>query len=79
MGLSLEQAVNYDPHQIISKRRKAHKCKPFEQTEILGLREVANWDNFPNPALMDTTIERSTSSHLQRIASPQRELAKIVQ
>ena len=32
MGYSLEQAMNYDPHQIISKRRNAHKCKPFEHT-----------------------------------------------
>ena len=36
--LSLEQAINYDPHQVISKRRKDHKCKPFEHTEILRLR-----------------------------------------
>ena len=42
MGFSLEQAVNYDPHQIISKRRKAHKCDPFEHIEILGLREATN-------------------------------------
>ena len=42
MGFSLGKAVNYDPHQIISKRRKAHKCKPFEHTEILGLKEATN-------------------------------------
>ena len=78
MGFSLEQAVNYDPHQIISRRRKAHKCKPFEHTEILRLREAANWDDFPNPAPMDTSIERSTGSHMLGIASPQRELDKIV-
>ena len=58
MEFSLGQAVNYDPdHQIISKRRKAHKCRPFEHTEVLGLREAANWDDFPNPALMDTNVE----------------------
>ena len=78
MGFSLEQAVNYDPHQIISKRRKAHKCKPFEHTKILILREVANWDDFPNLAPMDTSIEQDTGSYFPRIVSPQRELAKIV-
>ena len=57
MGFSLEQAVNYDPHQIISKRRKAHKCKPFEHTEILILKEAANRDDFPNLAPMVTSIE----------------------
>ena len=56
MGFSLEQAVNYDPHQVISKRRKAHKCKPFEHTEIPGLREVANWDDFANSTTMDISI-----------------------
>ena len=56
MGFSLEQAVNYNPHQIISKRRKDHKCKPFEHTEIPRLREVANQDDFPNPTMMDTSI-----------------------
>ena len=78
LGFSLEQAVNYDPHQIISKRRKYHKYKPFEHTEILGLGEATNWDDFPNPAPMDTSIEQSTGSHLPRIDSPQRELEKIV-
>ena len=57
MGFSVGEAVNYDPHQIISKRRKAHKCNPFEHTEILRLREEVNWDDFPNPSPMDTSIE----------------------
>ena len=56
MVFSLEQAVNCDPHQIISKRRKAHKCKPFEHTKIPGLREAANCDDFPNPTMMDVNI-----------------------
>ena len=78
MGFSLGQAVKYDPHQIISKRSKANKCKPFEHNEVLALREIENWDDFPNPAPMDTSIERDTGSYLPGIASPQRELAKIV-
>ena len=62
MGFSLGQVVNYDPHQIISKRMKAHKCRNFEHTEIVRLREAANWDDFPNPTPMDTSIEGSTGS-----------------
>ena len=77
MGFSLGQAVKYDPHQIISKRRKAHKCRPFEHTEI-GLKEATNWDDFPNPTPMDTSIDQSTGSQLPGIASPQRELDKVV-
>ena len=42
MEFSLGQAINDHPHQMISKRRKAHKCRPFEHTEIPGLREAAN-------------------------------------
>ena len=57
---------------------KAHKCKPFENTEILGLREEANWDDFPNPTPMDTNIEQDIGSYFPGIASPQRELDKIV-
>ena len=56
MEFSLEQAKNYDPHQVISKRRKAHNSKPFEHTEIPGLREAANWDDFPISTTMDTSI-----------------------
>ena len=57
MEFSLGQVVNYDLHQVISKRRKAHKCRPFEHTEVPGLREETNWDDFPNPAPMDTSAE----------------------
>ena len=77
MGFSLEQAVNYDPHQIISKRRKAHKCKPFEHTEIPGIREAENWDDFPNPTAMDVSIGQSSISPLPWVTSPKRELSKL--
>ena len=58
MGFSLEQAINYNPHQVISKRRKAHKSKPFEHTKIPELREATNWDDFPNSTMMDICIEQ---------------------
>ena len=63
---------------MISKRRKAHKCRPFEHTEIPGLREVENWDDFPNPTPMDTSAEQDTGSQLPGVVSPQRELAIVV-
>ena len=78
MEFSLGQAINYDPHQVISKRRKDHKCRPFEHTEILGLRESMNWDDFPNPTPMDTSGEQDSGSQLPRVVSPQRELAIVV-
>ena len=78
MGFSLEQVVNYGPHQIISKRRKAHKYKTFEHTEIPELRETTNWDDFPNPTAMDVSIGQSFVSPLPWVTSHQRELYKVV-
>ena len=57
--------------------KKAHKCGPFEHTEIPGLREAANWDNFPNPDPMETSAEQDTGSQLLRVVSPKRELATV--
>ena len=42
MGFLLGVAINYDPHQMISKRRQANNNKPFEHTEIAGIREATN-------------------------------------
>ena len=42
MGFHMGVAINYDPHQVISKRRHANNNKPFEHTEVSELREEAN-------------------------------------
>ena len=42
MGFSLGDSINYDPQKVISKRRHANKNKPFEHTEVAGLREEDN-------------------------------------
>ena len=39
MGFSLGAAINYDLHEVISKRSHANKNKPFEHTEAARLRE----------------------------------------
>ena len=31
MEFPQDQAINYDPHQVISKRITTHKCQPFER------------------------------------------------
>ena len=43
MGFSLGGAVSYDPHHVISDRRQADKNKPFEDSEVEGFSEAANW------------------------------------
>ena len=57
MGFPQDQAIKYDPHQVISNRIMAHKCRPFEHSKVPGLREKVNWDDFPNPTPMDTSAE----------------------
>ena len=47
MGFYLGTAINYDPHQVISKRRQENNNNPFEHTEVVGLREAANWEDYP--------------------------------
>ena len=34
--------INYDPHHIISQRRKQNKNKAFDHQEIEGLAQKAN-------------------------------------
>ena len=50
MGFSLGTAINYDPHHVISKRRQENNNNPFEHIEFDGLREVANWEDYPEKA-----------------------------
>ena len=78
MEFPQDQAINYDPHQVISKRKTALKCLPFEHTEVPRLREKVNWDDFPNPVPMDTSAEQDTGSQFPRVVSPQQELAAVV-
>ena len=47
LGFPIEDSINYDPHHIISNRRKANKNKPFEHHEVVGLLEAANWSEYP--------------------------------
>ena len=64
MGFSLGQAINYDPHQIIYKRRQDNKNNPFKHTEIAEIREVANWEYYPNYATKDINMEQGFASSL---------------
>ena len=42
MRFSVEAAINYYPHHVISNRRQANKNKPFEHSEEEGLFEATN-------------------------------------
>ena len=47
MGFPIEASINYDPHHIISIKRKANKNNPFEHHEVACLLEATNWSNYP--------------------------------
>ena len=56
MGFSMEPAVNYDPHHVISNRRKSMKINYFKHEEILGLEDVTNWSEYPKKAPKDVKM-----------------------
>ena len=72
------QAINYDPHQVISKRRQANKNNPFQHTEIAGLREAANWDDYPNLTKKEVSMGQNSASSLPGEISSQMDLSNIV-
>ena len=78
MVFSLGTSINYDPHQVISKRRQENKNKPFEHTEVAGLREAANWEDFPNKAPDNVSMEQDFVSFLLGNNSPLMDLSNIV-
>ena len=78
MGFSLGIVINYDPHQMISKRRHANKNKPFEYTKVVGLREAANWEDYPNQATDNVCMEMDFVSSLPENNSPPMDLSDII-
>ena len=51
-------AINYDPHHVISIRRQVNKNKPFEQQEVEGLAETANWLDYLPVTQNDEDMQR---------------------
>ena len=78
MGFSLGDAIDYDTHQVIYKRRHTNKNNPFEHTKVAGLREAANWEDYRNKAPNNISMEQdSVSSILGNNSSPM-DLSNIV-
>ena len=64
MGFSLGATINYDPRQVISKRRHEIKNKPFGHTKVAGLREEANWEDYPNKTPDNISMEQDSVSSI---------------
>ena len=56
MGFLTEPAVDYDPHQVISNRIKAVKRNHLNHLEVVGLANVANWNDYPKKNPKDTDV-----------------------
>ena len=78
MGFSLGTAINYDPHQVISKRRQKNNNKPFEHSEVAGLKEAVNWEDYPDKAPDNVSMEQDSVSSLPGNNFPQMALSNIV-
>ena len=78
MGFSLGVAINYDPHQVIYKIREANKNKPFEHTEVDGLREAANWEDYANKAPDNINMGQDLVSSIPGNNSSPMDLSNIV-
>ena len=46
LNFEKDQRMNYDPRQIILKRKQSNRCGIFEHEEIEGLRYLANLESF---------------------------------
>ena len=69
LGFETEPAINYDPHRVISNRRKAQKRNTFKHEEVVGLEEVANWSNYPKWALNIVDLDEDPSSRIGEVIS----------
>ena len=64
---------------MISKRRQANNNKPFEHIEVVGLKEAANWEDYPNQAPDNVYMEMDFVSSLPGNNSPPMDLSDIVE
>ena len=78
MGFPSRVAINYDPHQMISKRRHANNNKHFEHTEVVGVREVANWEDYPKQAPDNVCMEMDSVSSLPGNYPPPMDLSDVI-
>ena len=46
MDFQKDKKMNYEPHQIISQRRKLNKNMPFDNQIVEGLDKMENLSNF---------------------------------
>ena len=69
MGFFIDLVVDYDPHQVISNRIKYLKRNTFKHVEVVGLADVANFDDYPKETPKDTDVQEDSSYSIKNITS----------
>ena len=62
----------------MSKRRQANKNKYFKHTEITGLRETVNWNDYPNLTTKEVSMGQNSTSSLPGKNSSQMNLSNTI-
>ena len=70
--------VNYDPHHVISNRRKALKRKLFKHEKIVVLADVANWSDYPKEAPKDVDMHEDSNSPIREVVSLFPDISKLI-
>ena len=65
MGFFTKAAINYDCHHVISIRRQALKRNPFENFEVVGLAQAANWSDYPYETQKDIDMQEGSTSSIK--------------
>ena len=78
MGFQTDVVVNYDPHYIISIRRRVNKNMPFEHNEIAGMEESVNWIDYPHETQRDADMQEDSTSSVKEVSSTQPDPSSIV-
>ena len=69
MDFEKEEKMNYDPHHIISQRRKLNKNKPFDHQVIKGLDKMANLFSFEeDPEVMKEEMMEADEDKRDKLA-----------
>ena len=70
MDFQKEQRINYDPHHIISQRKKSNKNKPFDHQVVEGLDQIANLSHLEESLGIDDGRSNESIVAVQALNNP---------
>ena len=70
MDFQKEQRINYDPHHIISQRKKSNKNNPFDHQVVEVLDKIANLSCFEESSGIDEGRSNESIAAVQALDNP---------